>query len=43
MSPEGSQERDVRFAGYGDRVGSGVEFGPTYWKGGEVSKIKTKI
>lgn len=37
MSSRGnSAERDTRFSGYGDRVGSGVELAPTKWKGGEV-------
>lgn len=37
-SKERSLERDfTRFPGYGDRVGSGVEFAPTFWTGGEVS------
>jgi len=37
MSDRGnSSERDTRFTGYGDRVGSGVELAPTRWKGGEL-------
>lgn len=36
-SKERSVEQDfTRFPGYGDRVGSGVEFAPTFWSGGEV-------
>ncbi|KAE9554481.1 hypothetical protein FO519_002292 [Halicephalobus sp. NKZ332] len=36
-SKERSLERDfTRFPGYGDRVGSGVEFAPTFWTGGEL-------
>jgi len=31
-----SQERETPFAGYGDRVGSGVALAPARWKGGEV-------
>uniref|UniRef100_A0A183BKK2 ZM domain-containing protein n=1 Tax=Globodera pallida TaxID=36090 RepID=A0A183BKK2_GLOPA len=31
-----SQERETPFAGYGDRVGSGVAYTPTQWKGGEL-------
>jgi hypothetical protein len=39
MSSRGnSAERETRFSGYGDRVGSGVELAPTKWKGGEVVK-----
>lgn len=30
-----------RFSGYGDRPGSGVEFMPTKWHGGEVNVSKT--
>jgi hypothetical protein len=30
-----SQERETPFAGYGDRVGSGVAYAPVLWKGGE--------
>lgn len=31
-----SQERETPFAGYGDRVGSGVALAPARWKGGEL-------
>ncbi|KAI6188036.1 hypothetical protein M3Y98_00310200 [Aphelenchoides besseyi] len=31
-----SAERDSRFSGYGDRVGSGVELAPARWTGGEI-------
>ncbi|KAL3102983.1 hypothetical protein niasHT_026431 [Heterodera trifolii] len=31
-----SQERETPFSGYGDRVGSGVAYTPTQWKGGEL-------
>lgn len=31
-----SQEPDIRFSGYGDRVGSGVELTASRWTGGEV-------
>ena len=33
-----SQERETTFAGYGDRVGSGVAYAPAQWRGGEVVK-----
>ncbi|KAI1724610.1 CBR-GEI-15 protein [Ditylenchus destructor] len=37
MSERSSIERDdTRFAGYGDRVGSGVELAPARWGGGEL-------
>lgn len=37
MSERGSSnEPEVRFSGYGDRIGSGVEFAPARWAGGEV-------
>jgi hypothetical protein len=37
MSSRGnSLEPDTRFAGYGDRVGSGVELAPATWRGGEI-------
>lgn len=35
-----SQERETPFSGYGDRVGSGVAYAPTQWRGGEVIKEK---
>ncbi|CAD5222304.1 unnamed protein product [Bursaphelenchus xylophilus] len=38
-----SQERDTRFGGYGDRVGSGVELAPTHWKGGELVTDPTLV
>uniref|UniRef100_A0A1I8B0K1 ZM domain-containing protein n=1 Tax=Meloidogyne hapla TaxID=6305 RepID=A0A1I8B0K1_MELHA len=31
-----SQERETPFAGYGDRVGSGVAYAPAQWRGGEL-------
>uniref|UniRef100_A0A915N367 Uncharacterized protein n=1 Tax=Meloidogyne javanica TaxID=6303 RepID=A0A915N367_MELJA len=31
-----SQERETAFAGYGDRVGSGVAYAPAQWRGGEL-------
>ena len=31
-----SQERETPFSGYGDRVGSGVAYASTQWRGGEV-------
>lgn len=33
-----SQEKETPFAGYGDRVGSGVAYAPALWRGGEVKK-----
>lgn len=38
-----SQERDTRFGGYGDRVGSGVELAPTHWRGGELVTDPTLV
>lgn len=34
------EDERSRFSGYGDRPGSGVEFMPTKWHGGEVSISK---
>lgn len=33
------EEERSRFSGYGDRPGSGVEFAPSKWRGGEVFYI----
>uniref|UniRef100_A0A7E4VLL7 ZM domain-containing protein n=1 Tax=Panagrellus redivivus TaxID=6233 RepID=A0A7E4VLL7_PANRE len=43
-SKERSLERDItRFPGYGDRVGSGVEFAPNFWTGGELVTDPTLV
>lgn len=44
MSGRNSVERDdTRFAGYGDRVGSGVELAPARWSGGELVTDPTLV